>query len=98
MRDWFDQPEASGPSSETEDFSTAEFSVPGWRIGGPPSRDPAAEAILRNLEAEHAADLLKTAPPDALDLTVPVTAPDSRPRRPHRRTRPEPGQTPEDAA
>jgi hypothetical protein len=84
-------PEFAGPQSETEDFSTAEFSVPGWRIGGPPvpARDPAAEAILRNLEAEHQADLLKTAPPDALDLTTPVTpAPVTPPRRPHRRTRP----------
>jgi hypothetical protein len=92
MRDWMDCPEAAGPQGETEDFSTAEFAVPGWRIGSPPvpARDPAAEAILRNLEAERAADLFKSAPPDALDLTVPVTtAPVTPPKsRPHRRTRP----------
>jgi hypothetical protein len=85
-----DQPEASGPSSETEDFSTAEFDAPGWRIGGPPvpARDPAAEAILRNIEAEHQADALKQVPADATDMTSqPVTPPPPK-RRPHRRTSP----------
>src|SRR5437763_980779 len=104
MRDWMDCPEAAGPQSETENFDVAEFATPGWRIGGPPSRDaypardPAAEAIARTIEAERQADLGKVAPPDALDLTVPVT-PAPAQRRPHRRTRPlepdaEPAATP----
>ncbi len=111
MRDWTDQPEASGPSSETEDFSSTEFATPGWRIGTVPSPnayparpDPAAEAIRRTIAAERQADLGKVAPPDALDLTVPVTTPSVRDldgppkRRPHRRTAPPPDAEPAVAA
>jgi hypothetical protein len=111
--DYTQQPEFAGPQSETENFDTAEFAVPGWRIGTPPAPnaypaqvDPARAAIEHTIAAERAADLLRTVPPDATDLTVPVPAPGSRPRRPHRRTRPaepaadtaEPASTPEDAA
>jgi hypothetical protein len=77
-----DQPEFAGPQSET-DFGQDQAPVP---VPGParPLRDPAAEAIERTIAAERAADLFKSAPPDALDLTVPVN--------------PEPEQIPEDAA
>jgi hypothetical protein len=76
-----DQPEFAGPQGE--DFTPPAAAQ--VRPGPPrPLRDPAAEAIERTIAAERAADLFKSAPPDALDLTVPVT--------------PEPADTPEDAA
>jgi hypothetical protein len=108
MRDWSDQPEAAGPQSETQDFGTAVFSTPGWRIGRicppgayPEQVDPARAAIEHTIAAERAADLLKVAPADALDLTAQPVTQDQPRRRAHRRTQPaepEPGSTPEDAA
>jgi hypothetical protein len=108
-------PEFAGPQSESgeSDFSKAEFAVPGWRIGRPPSRnaypdmvDPARAAIEHTIAAERAADMFKSAPADALDLTAqPVSQPP--PKRRHRRVNPlpdaetaepEPADTPEDAA
>jgi hypothetical protein len=61
-----DQPEYAGPQSE--DFTPP---APAQVRPGParPRQDPAAAAILRNLEAEQAADAGRTVPPDATEIT-----------------------------
>ncbi len=77
-RDWQDQPEASGPLSES-DLGQAQYGQPGYPTIGkvyPPAgaswtgtagigADPSAEAIRRTLAAERAADAGKQVPADA---------------------------------
>lgn len=68
MRDWTEQPEASGPQGET-DFGTSPAPAVSYPAPARPAADPSAEAILRNLEAEARADAGKTVPADALEIT-----------------------------
>ena len=77
-RDWPDQPEASGPLSES-DLGRASYGDPGMPSIGPitppqayPAAqirdlapDPSAVAIERTLAAEAAADAAKIVPADA---------------------------------
>jgi len=82
MRDWADQPEASGPLSES-DLGRAQYGDPGMPSIGriyPPDAypagrsserselppDPALAAVERTRRAEAAADAAKTVPADAL--------------------------------
>lgn len=70
MRDFTTCPEAQGPLSESDlengMAADAPSSAPSRTISNPnPPVDPAAEAIRRCQEAERAADLGKTLPPNA---------------------------------
>jgi hypothetical protein len=82
-RDWTAQPEASGPLSES-DLGQASYGQPGYPaigridppyIGPDPDgsddgyRDPAPAAIDRCRAAERAADLFKSTPADALEIS-----------------------------
>jgi hypothetical protein len=64
-----DQPEWAGPLSE--DAEPGQSRPPAVSYPGParPLRDPAAEAIERTIEAERQADLFKSAPPDATEIS-----------------------------
>jgi hypothetical protein len=68
MRDWTEQPEASGPQGET-DFGTSPAPAVSYPAPARPSADPSAEAILRTIAAEQAADAGKTVPADALEIS-----------------------------
>lgn len=64
-----DQPEWAGPQSE--DAEPGQPGAPAVSYPAPArlAADPSAEAILRTIAAEQAADAAKTVPADALEIT-----------------------------
>jgi len=68
MRDWSDQPEASGPQSES-DFGQAQVPAVTYPASPRPTQDPAADAIRRTIAAERQADMFRSAPPDATAIS-----------------------------
>lgn len=64
-----DCPEWQGPLSEDAEPGQARPAAVSYPAPARPARDPAAEAILRTIQAEQAADMFKSAPPDDTEIT-----------------------------
>jgi len=63
-----DQPEYAGPASE-DDFGTPQAPSVSYPASARPAKDPSLAAIEANIEAERRADMFKSAPADATEVT-----------------------------